>query len=205
MVWNDELKREIPEGWEVGSLTQFLSIRKESVSPQDMDGNTVEHYSIPSFDEGHYPAFDSPWTIESNKYLVKPDDILYSKLNPKIKRLWDPPCLTGMPVCSTEFIVFVPKQADMRAWCLSILDSESFYAYMAARATSSTGSRSRVDPDVALAYRLPIAPKGLVPLYSQNIQFVHSYFKQLNCEIHELSTLRDWLLPMLMNGQVKVG
>lgn len=205
MVWNDELKREIPAGWEVESLAHVLGIRKKGIAPKDMKGTIIEHYSIPAFDAGHYPAFDSPESIESNKYLVTSGDILYSKLNPKFKRLWDPLCLSQQPVCSTEFIVLVPKSTDVRGWCLSILDSEPFHVYMVARATSSTGSRSRVDPNAAIDYRLPLPPTALIKVYSKKVVPTQKSLKSLTCENYELASFRDWLLPMLMNGQVKVG
>ena len=105
MVWNEQLKREIPKGWEVGTIDSILAIDNNSVDPSKLGDTIMEHYSIPAFDDGKYPVFEPANTIESGKYIVNRECILTSKLNPHFKRLWDPYCDTDNAICSTEFIV----------------------------------------------------------------------------------------------------
>ncbi len=92
-------------------LKEVLSISTKSLKPQDHSGETWEHYSIPSYDEGHGPTFELANEIKSNKYIVDKNSILISKLNPATKRIWMPACSSSCSVCSTEFIVYKPKNS----------------------------------------------------------------------------------------------
>lgn len=203
MVWNDDLKRDVPEGWEAGSLSSYISISKKIVTPKS--GSTYEHYSIPAFDDGKFPSFEDGIIIASSKYAIKNGVFLYSKLNPKFKRLWFPKIKTDNAICSTEFLVMKPRNNELQAYCLSVLDSDEYYAYMVSKAISSTGSRSRVDPKIALEYGIALAPKKLLVDYSITVEPLYTAIQEVESENNQLGRLRDWLLPMLMNGQIKVN
>lgn len=204
MVWNEQLKREIPKGWTPGTISSLMKIENTSVNPQKLGSAVMEHYSIPAFDANHNPAYEEAGTIESGKYVVDPECILTSKLNPYFKRLWDPYCDTENAICSTEFIVYRPRTAWARPFCYAVLNSEAFYAHMVGKATASTGSRKRIQPDVSASFELAIPDEktmhAFVELYAPIMEKQKALYKE-NCE---LTKLRDWLLPMLMNGQATV-
>lgn len=136
--------------------------------------------------------------------MVDPECILTSKLNPYFKRLWDPFCDTENAICSTEFIVYRPRTAWARPFCYAVLNSEAFYAHMVGKATASTGSRKRIQPDVSASFELAIPDEktmhAFVELYAPIMEKQKALYKE-NCE---LTKLRDCLLPMLMNGQATV-
>ena len=122
MVWNEHLKREVPEGWEVGKLSNICTISTSQCNPERFTQDTVEHYSIPAFDAGVFPAFDAPQSILSNKFRVVKTSILYSKLNAQFKRIWDPLHITDNPIASSEFVVYVPKNALHRGYLYAVLN-----------------------------------------------------------------------------------
>ena len=164
----------------------------------------MEHYSIPAFDDGKYPVFEPANTIESGKYSVDPECILTSKLNPHFKRLWDPYCDTENAICSTEFIVYRPREAWTRPYCYALLNSDAFYSHMVSRATASTGSRKRIQPEISAAFPTAIPDEKTMHLFVAAYGPIMKQLKNLRKENYELTKLRDWLLPMLMNGQVSV-
>lgn len=204
MVWNDQLKREIPKGWDSGTINSLMKIENISVNPQKLGNTIIEHYSIPAFDIDRNPAYEEACTIESGKYAVDPECILTSKLNPHFKRLWDPYCDTENAICSTEFIVYRPRTAWTRPFCYAVLNSDAFYAHMSGKSTASTGSRKRIQPDVSASFELTIPDertmRSFVELYAPIMEKQKALYK----ENRELTKLRDWLLPMLMNGQATV-
>lgn len=204
MEWNDQLKREIPKGWDSGTINSLMKIENTSVNPQKLGNTVMEHYSIPAFDIDRNPAYEEACTIESGKYAVDPECILTSKLNPHFKRLWDPYCDTENAICSTEFIVYRPRTAWTRPFCYAVLNSDAFYAHMVGKATASTGSRKRIQPDVSASFELAIPDektmRSFVDLYAPIMEKQKALYK----ENRELTKLRDWLLPMLMNGQATV-
>lgn len=204
MEWNEQIKREIPKGWEVGSIDSIMAIDNNSVDPSRLGDTVMEHYSIPAFDDGNYPAYEPANTIESGKYAVDRDCILTSKLNPHFKRLWDPYCDTDNAICSTEFIVYRPRETWTRPFCFAVLNSDAFYAHMVSRATASTGSRKRIQPDVSAAFQIAIPDENTMRSFVALYDPIMKQLKNLRKENYELAKLRDWLLPMLMNGQAVV-
>lgn len=205
MVWNEQLKREIPKGWMCVSLSDFISIENSSVNPATLGTETMEHYSIPAYDDNFYPAFEQADTIQSGKYRVHKNSILVSKLNPQFKRIWDPFCISENAICSTEFMVYIPCKDYLRPFCFALVNSDGFYQHMVSKAISSTGSRRRIQPDVSLMYRFA-APNtdSLLSAFSERYLPIMDKLKQVRLENQELTKLRDWLLPMLMNGQATV-
>lgn len=205
MEWNDQLKREIPKGWRVGSINSLMKIENSSVNPQKLGDVIMEHYSIPAFDVDRNPAYEEASSIESGKYSVDPECILTSKLNPHFKRLWDPYCDTENAICSTEFIVYRPRESWTRPLCYAVLDSDAFYAHMSGKATASTGSRKRIQPDVSASFELAIPDEKTMRAFVELYAPIMKKKKALYKENRELTKLRDWLLPMLMNRQATIS
>ena len=206
MVWNEELKQEIPDGWRVVSFADIVDIEKDSVAPDEFKHLTVEHYSIPAFDEKHWPTFEYGTEIASNKFRVNNREFLVSKLNPQFKRIWNPICKTENALCSTEFMVFKPKNDEMKSYCYSVADGIAFYNFMVAHASSSTGSRKRFPAENIQFFKFAHPGKNAILEQFDSIQKENLIQISLcYASIEKLIALRDWLLPMLMNGQVTVG
>ena len=205
MVWNERLKREIPKGWRCAVLSDFISIENASVNPATLGTEIMEHYSIPAYDDNFYPAFEQADTIQSGKYQVCKNSILVSKLNPQFKRIWDPFCISENAICSTEFMVYISHKDCLRPFCFALANSDGFYRHMVSKAISSTGSRKLIQPDVSLMYQFA-APNTDVLLSTFSARYcpIMDKIKQVRLENYELQKLRDWLLPMLMNGQARV-
>ena len=80
--------------------------KRNSFSPAKTPTVMLEHYSIPAFDEQKYPVFELAANVKSNKYILTDNSVMISKLNPGIKRVWRPMCVSEFAVSSTEFIIF---------------------------------------------------------------------------------------------------
>lgn len=195
---------ELPDDWEEGTLASIITIETDTVNPSQYGSELMEHYSIPAFDSRKYPAYEEASTIESNKYAVVKDSILVSKLNPQFKRIWNPYCETDKAVCSTEFLVCVPKKSKYRAFCYGVLNSEKYSAFMVTNAISSTGSRKRIQPDVCLTYKLAIPNEDVIDSFNAVYEPIIEKQRQLRKENARLEKLRDWLIPIFMNGQASM-
>ena len=205
MVWNEQLKREIPKGWKAIEYSELVDIENSSINPSSFGETVMEHYSIPAFDEDCMPAFDTADTIQSGKYRVLKESFLVSKLNPQFKRIWNPYCLTDNAICSTEFMVYKPKDITLRPICYAIANSDGFYNHMVSKAISSTGSRKRIQPDVSIKYSLAFPlDRFVVDRFCSHYGSIMEKIKKTKLENYELKKLRDGLLPMLMNGQARV-
>ena len=206
MVWNEQFKREVPEGWGVVTLSRLCSISTRQCSPNKIDSDLLEHYSIPAFDEGVYPSFDSPSEILSNKFVVPIGGILYSKLNAQFKRIWDPLHLTGLPIASSEFVIYVPINPDLRGFVYATLNDERFYKFANSISSCSTGSRKRFAPETTNRFPVVIPTENeIVERFSAVCSDLLESIRKCRIETEELKHTRNTLLPLLMNGQVEVG
>lgn len=197
-------KVEKPLPWSLGQLSDFVQIGTNNILPSAMPA-IVEHYSIPAFDSMQYPSFDPSSDIQSSKYQIPSNSFLISKLNPQFKRVWNPLYLTNSPVCSTEFVVLKCKRSIATSYIFSVLNSDRFQSFMQSNAVASTGSRSRVQPDRILEYTLPVPPEKILCAFNKAAQPVLESEKSIRIENHSLMNIRKWLMPMLMNGQVKAS
>ena len=195
----------LPVGWRIVRLGDVATISKKSFNPAKEPEMLLEHYSIPAFDEAHFPVFEPSTAIKSNKFIVDDSCFMISKLNPTTKRVWKPYCLTENAVCSTEFIVYKAKSQEITDFLYSVIDSDSFSDFMCSHVTGSTGSRQRTTPSDTLAFELVLPNAEEIAEY-QGI--VSPMLEQIKCNAIEndrLKRLRDSLLPKLMSGEIDVS
>lgn len=187
------------------SLKNVLKISTKSLKPQQHAGETWEHYSIPAFDEMHWPIFELADGIKSNKYIVDRSSILISKLNPSIKRMWIPACLTDKAVCSTEFIVYKPLEPRHKSFYCAAINAASFTAFLLEHVTGSTGSRQRAQPKATLDYPMPSPCRTAIEAFCDFADPIYRQIELNGIESQRLGSLRDALLPKLMSGEIDVS
>ena len=66
-------------------------------------------------------------------------------------------------------------------------------------------TQEAVNNDDLAGIVLVIPPDEVLRLYHERTKGIYTQMSKNICENQELIRLRDWLLPMLMNGQVTVG
>ena len=186
-------------------LGEVLSISTRSLKPQDHFGEVWEHYSIPAFDEAHWPVFELADGIKSNKYIIDYNSILVSKLNPSIKRIWIPTCVSNTAVCSTEFIVYRPNNPKHKSFYNAAINAPAFTEFLLEHITGSTGSRQRTQPKATLKYSMPNPVDVEIEAFCDYADPIYAQIKNNELESQILSLLRDLLLPKLMSGEIDVS
>ena len=193
----------IPKGWRVGTLGEFTEISKTSINPQKQSQTLFAHYSIPSYDEGMKPEIQLGEDIKSNKFIISNKMTLFSKLNPRIKRVWYVDNLSANSVCSTEFVPYKAKEESLSSFVHGLINSQGFYDFVMSMVNGATGSHQRFHPEESLKY-----------LIAYNEDYIEKYCILANpilnqilsngYESHRLAQLRDTLLPRLMSGELSV-
>ena len=194
-----------PSDWQPSTLGQIADMKTDSWSPTKNPDVVVEHYSIPAFDEQHYPVFEIASGIKSNKYILNPNSVMISKLNPDTKRIWRPMCLSAHPVCSTEFIVYEAKKQEQRDYIYSILDSVPFLNHLCSHTTGSTNSRQRATPKSTLDFHLCLPPDSIIADFCHIVTPMYNLIASNIVENQSLAKARDGLLPRLMSGELDVS
>ena len=201
MVYHPELKREIPEGWGVEKLDSLLKIGKETTNPMKSPNEEFKYYSIPEFDTTGTYSLQLGESIKSNKFKVEKNDLLVSKLNPWFNRVIYN--LEENAISSTEFIVWKTFNRFEKNFLYQVATGKEFIEYCTRFATGTSNSHKRVSPDIMIGFQIPFE-KAYIQKFGKIIDSIRTQVLQNNEQNQELTQLRDWLLPMLMNGQVKV-
>jgi type I restriction enzyme S subunit len=128
---------------------------------------------------------------------------LVSKLNPWFSRVVFASDNKDT-ICSTEFVVWQPKIASMKCYLYQIAIHPHFIAYSTQNATGTSNSHKRVNPKVMMKYKVAFNEEFAISYSKRMRQFIQQ-MQNNQKQNQKLSELRDWLLPMLMNGQVRVS
>jgi len=201
MVYNKQLKREIPAGWAAKTISDISSTQKTSITPAK--NCLYKHYSLPGFDKYHTYEEEYGSSIMSDKFLVTKDDVLVSKLNPWTSRVIWVPNLESQ-ICSTEFVVLRQTDTHIRGFLYFMVLSTPFITYCTQYSTGTSHSHRRVNPDLMVKYQYPYC-ENVIRLFGEK---VHPMIKKYSTNLQQnlrLTALRDELLPLLMNGQVMVN
>lgn len=202
MVWNEELKREVPKGWEVKPLSEITAVSNESVNPMDFPVKEFKYYSIPGFDESGTFKIEKGFEIKSNKYSIKSTDVLVSKLNPWFSRVIYATDDSDL-ISSTEFVVWRTDNLAIKNYMYMIARDASFVSFCTKSASGTSNSHKRVNPTVMMKYKI-VFDDTVATLFGKTLGSSIKMLAKNKIENQKLTELRDWLLPMLMNGQVKV-
>ena len=203
MVWNDTLKREIPVGWEARILSELVPVSTASVMPDAKPNRLFKHLSIPGYDDSGSFVVERGGDIGSSKFSVATYDLLVSKLNPWFNRVFADTSYSDL-ICSTEFVVWRCKTREMQAYAHSIATHPHFVAYCTQSATGTSNSHKRVNPQVMMRYSVAYAGQQ-ARAFGELVAPILERRLYVTRENHELAQLRDWLLPLLMSGQVRVA
>lgn len=193
-----------PEGWGIHPLNQIAALVTSSIAPGKSPEAIFEHYSIPAFDAARMPAMEVGESIKSNKYIVDPNSVLVSKLNPQTPRVWLPAVATDRAICSTEFMQFVPHDRENRSYVYCLMCSEAMQEVVLQHVTGSTGSRQRAQPSQIAKINILTPGPGVVMAFNRQAGPILKAVGQNQRESQTLAQLRDTLLPKMISGELRI-
>jgi type I restriction enzyme S subunit len=196
---------EIPSGWDVTEIGHIVTLRKDSIDPSLSPEETFDHYSIPAFDAGKSPAKELGSSIKSQKFLIGEDDLLVSKLNPSIPRVWIPFSSSARrSICSTEFLVCQASTDVGRALAYCLASSDSITEVMTGLAGGTSNSHQRIRPSDFLALDCCIGPQKVRSAFSDVVEPLLRKTLSQRIESRTLASARDALLPKLISGEIRI-
>lgn len=195
MVWNSELKREIPADWSVKSLSDIL-IKNTETFDYKSELPAIDLSVMPS-DSIALEELNSSRNFNTNLYVMHQGDILFGSIRPYLHKAGFAPC-DGV-VAGTVHSYKTKKQDDYN-FALFTLCRNTFFDYAV---NVSAGTKMPViNSDSLLAYKVAYCPEIVEKFNSFSV--IDTIAKNIQ-ESQRLISLRDWLLPMLMNGQITVS
>ena len=198
MVWNDQLKREIPKGWNVGQLSDIANIamgQSPAGETYNENGNGMIFYQGCTDFGTRFPV-PRVYTTAPTRF-AKSGDILMSvrapvgTLNVAIED-----CSIGRGLAALNSKI----GSQLYLW-YTLAGFKQLFNVLDGNGTTF-GS---ITKDTLYETKVVIPNPVLVKSFEEIVQPIEQKIRIIEEENRELTKLRDWLLPMLMNGQAVVS
>ena len=193
MVWNDQLKREIPKGWQVssiGSVTRNYDSKRVPLSQNERDimkGGIPYYGATGIMDYVNRHIFDGQYVL-----IAEDGSVMDVKGNPIVQMIWGK--------------TWVNNHAHVLQGCNGY-SNELLYLLLQHIPVVKimTGSiQKKINQDNLNSYKIPQIPDPISQAFYEIVKPMFEKIQSLQDENDELTKLRDWLLPVLVNGQATV-
>ena len=212
MVWNEKLKREIPQGWDISDVKSLIGPIERGVSyssDEILDTSATPMINLACFSKsGDYRLGEMKFfsgNIPEAK-LISPMDMLIACTD-----MTQGADIIGRPILasnefkqytfSTDLALVIPK-GKLKMYLYYTLRTPFYHKYIRPFASGTTVKHLNL---IGVEnYVLPIPPMEIQSKFEDAISPIkEQQSKNLN-EIVALTKQRDELLPLLMNGQASV-
>jgi type I restriction enzyme, S subunit len=222
MVWNNELKREVPEGWEVQKMAEWIDVEKSGDWGKDKEEGDFNKKVIcfRGADINGLNGLDELKPPE--RYILEKNSFKFLKSHDVIIEISG-----GSPTQSTGRLAFITDATIKRFehplicsnfckpitiknkkllfnfvyYWKSLYDAGVFFSYEG----KTSGIKNLLFDSFISSYYTVVPDEKIVARFYQIMETIQNKKQIALTENQQLSSLRDWLLPMLMNGQVGVG
>ena len=197
-VHNDKTRK-----WEIARLGDFVKVNERSIT-KDYPYDKIEYIDISSVSLGRlegttaYPLKDSP---SRARRLVQHGDTIWSTVRPNRKSYLFISNPKENLVVSTGFAVLTPKKIPP-SFLYFLTTTEQFVNYLVSNAEGSAYPAVSAERFSDAAFSIP--PENLLMEFESIASPALTQIAHNGKENQTLATLRDWLLPLLMNGQASV-
>jgi type I restriction enzyme S subunit len=205
MIWNEELKREIPEGWEVLDL--------EKVESNIVTGKTPSTTNE-SYFNGEVP-FICIGDVRGNMHIIETEITLTKAGAESQNNKFIPKgaiCVTC--IASPGLVGFATRDSQTNQQLNSIVCKNlenryylyfyltDYFKYAKAKTGNTFANMNKGDFSSIKVFK---PEKEILIKFSETLESSINKILYNSIENQKLTELRDWLLPMLMNGQVKIN
>ena len=203
MVWNDELNQEIPEGWKLKKIVEIEDNIVTGKTPSTKDetnfGGEIPFVTIDDIRKGMYISKTERTLSKKGADLQKNKYIPANSL-----------CITC--IATVGLVGITTRQSQTNQQINSIICKNTNNIYFLLNAIRnyfkfSTGAKSgnifdNMNKEDFSNIKLIYPNKNIIDKYAQKAKPVYDKIRENFLENEELTSLRDYLLPLLMNGQV---
>lgn len=209
MVWNDELKREIPEGWENGIVSDLGTV----VTGGTPSTGCAEYFAKSK--SGHAWATPKDLSNLNGRYFYHGEaDITDAGLKNSAGNIMPKGSVLFTTRAPIGYIAITANEACTNQGFKSIIPAKKFgteFVFQTLKMLTPQMQRvgvgstfKEVSKDVFSHQSIVIPSVNLLKKYAALTLDIAEKIRNTQEENVELTSLRDFLLPMLMNGQVKV-
>ena len=194
----------VPEGWEVKSLSEAFDVNPPRRLAKSVDAPYLDMKNMPT--DGHAPDTWERRPHGSGMKFIN-GDTLVARITPCLengKTAYVDFLNDGEVACgSTEYIVLRPKPPlpAIFAYCLARMEPFRDYAI---QNMSGTSGRQRVAASAMEHYHIAVPDEVTARSFGEVIEPLFQWIRAGKAESAKLAALRDYLLPRLLSGRVRV-
>lgn len=199
MVSNSELQKDIPKSWTVLELSMILKLNSEPYTqPKVSSGIDVIDLSVMPSNTFVLDATNSSDNFSTNLFELRKFDLLFGGIRPYLRKAGFSP-IDGLVTGTVHS--FRPREACDFNFSLLTLVHESVFKYAIAHSKGTkmpvVGSRDLLTYKVA--YKREVAA-----LFNSTIEFHETITAKVQQNV-ELRNLRNYLLPLVVNGIIDLA
>lgn len=199
MIWNEELKRYIPKGWKAGNLYDIADyvngLACQKYRPVD-EANKLPVIKIGEMHNGFGEDVEWARSDVDGKHIIQNGDILFSWSASLEVMLWN----KGTGILNQHIFKVVPKMNKFYVLQQLFAYVINFVRMAEARKTTM----GHITTDHLKQSRIIIPPHGIADAFGDNVNDVYEKTIVYAEENQQLTSLRNYILPMLMNGQLTI-
>ncbi len=212
LEYNETVKREIPVGWRVDKLSSLISNINTGLNPRDnfvLGGGNIKYITVKNLTTDGIIDYTGCDTVDEKarsiihaRSDVSAGDILFASIAPlgrcflvqKDPSEWD--------INESVFSIRTNKSIVSPEYMYSYFMSELF---IKAATSSSTGSIFKgIRINTLFDIDTIIPDNTTVKLYTEKVRELLKTKNEKFEEIEKLKKVRNWLMPMMMNGQITI-
>lgn len=205
MIWNEELKREIPEGWSCGKIGDlFESQAGYAFKSANWTENGHPVLTIKAIGEDgsidmSAASYIKMYSSNLEKYSVNSGNMIFAMSGNTIGKLG---IISSKlrNILINQRVLILKTQSDNIAYSyFTIRDNKIQNSILQLGANSA---QPNISEETLKSIKICLPDKILLKKYNN---YCKNYFEKIienRIENQELASLRDFLLPLLMNGQV---
>lgn len=198
MEWCKELGREVPKGWKVGNLYDIADYINGLACQNFRPAEGEESLPVIKIKEMHDGITLDTERVSARipeKNIINDGDILFSWSATLEAMYWT----GGKGGLNQHIFKVVPKAPYQKEFVYNQLSSYIINFVKMAEARKTT--MGHITSDHLQQSRIVLPPVPVLRQFHDEVSAQHQMIIKCRKENRELEKLRDWLLPMLMNGQ----
>ncbi len=197
MVWNEELGKEIPDGWSQVYLHDIVEYNTDRIKIKELHkGNYVSTENMIANRGGIKIASSLPRAISVSKFNI--NQILISNIRPYFKKIWLSNFLGG---CSNDILCFKPKKNYPPLFVYYLLEQDIFFDYIMQSAKGTKMPRG--DKKWIMKYHFALPPKAVLKHFESIIHTINERMTLCKKSLIPLNLLGELILSKMSKPQTQ--
>ena len=194
MVWNEKLKREIPQEWSDCKLKDFINLFDSKRVPLSSKDRGERQGVYPYYGETGIMDYVNDYIFDGDYILLAEDGSTSdAKGFPIVQYIW------GKNWVNNHAHIILPKNERYTMFTYQMLRS------IPAKQIETGSIQKKISQENLCGYKMVLPNSDLLEKYENVVSPLWEKRKRCIEEINTLTKQRDELLPLLMNGQASVN